>query len=308
MNDFLTMINSNDLVRKLLTTITGLLVIFILVRVSHKAITKYIRDSYSRTVLRKVASTIGALTAIFFSMGVLSAHLGEFTVALGVAGAGIAFASQEVIGSIAGWIALSLQHFYHIGDRVQLGGIKGDVIEISILRTTLMEIGEWVDGDLYNGRIVRVANSFVFKEPVFNYSADFPFLWDEIMVPIKYGSDYAAARSIIEQSIFDVTGSYIPEAEEHWDRMLRKYNVDRASVEPKTTLVANDNWMEFTGRYVVNFKQRRSTKDAIFKNIVEQIENSDGKVSLASATFHLVEAPEFKIQVEEKTPGKSTQK
>ncbi|MBN1798381.1 MAG: mechanosensitive ion channel family protein [Spirochaetales bacterium] len=71
----------------------------------------------------------------------------------------------------------------------QLGGIKGDVIDISILRTTLMEIGNWVDGDLYNGRVVRIANSFVFKEPVFNYSGDFPFLWDELTLPIRYGSD-----------------------------------------------------------------------------------------------------------------------
>ncbi len=303
MNDFLTMINSNDLARKLLTAAVGLVVIFLLVRLAQKSITLYVKDSYSRVFLRKLSTTIGALTAIFFSLGVLSAHLGEFTVALGVAGAGIAFASQEVIGSIAGWIALSLQHFYRIGDRVQLGGIKGDVIEISVLRTTIMEIGEWVDGDLYNGRIVRVANSFVFKEPVFNYSADFPFLWDEIIIPIKYGSDYTAARSIIENTIYDVTGSYIPEAEKHWDRMLHKYNIEKASVEPKTTLVANDNWMEFTGRYVVNFKQRRGTKDAIFSKIVDQIENSDGKVSLASATFHLVDAPEFKIQIDDKHRG-----
>lgn len=67
---------------------------------------------------------------------------------------------------------------------MQLGGIKGDVVDISILRTTLMEVGEWVKGDLYSGRTVRIANSFVFKEPVFNYSGDFPFLWDEVIVPV----------------------------------------------------------------------------------------------------------------------------
>jgi len=78
--------------------------------------------------------------------------------------------------------------------RIQLEGIRGDVIDIGILRTTLMECGDWVKGDNYNGRIVRIANSFVFKEPVFNYSGDFPFLWDKIMIPIKYGSDYREAR------------------------------------------------------------------------------------------------------------------
>lgn len=96
--------------------------------------------------------------------------------AIGVASASIAFALQEVIGSIAGWIAISFGNFYAPGERVQLGGIRGDVIDIGILRTTLMELGEWVASDLYTGRVVRIANSFVFKQPVFNYSGDFPFL------------------------------------------------------------------------------------------------------------------------------------
>ena len=70
---------------------------------------------------------------------------------IGVAGAGIAFALQEIIASFAGWFAIALSNFYRTGDRVQLGGIKGDVIDIGVLRTTLMEVGEWVKGDLYTG-------------------------------------------------------------------------------------------------------------------------------------------------------------
>jgi small-conductance mechanosensitive channel len=121
---------------------------------------------------------------------IFSASLGKMAVVFGVAGAGIAFALQEVIASLAGWVAISFGNIYNTGDRVQLGGIKGDVIDIGMLRTTMMEIGQWVNADLYNGRIVKIANSFVFKEPVFNYSGDFPFFWDEITVPIKYGCDY----------------------------------------------------------------------------------------------------------------------
>ncbi|MBP2284691.1 small-conductance mechanosensitive channel [Flavobacterium sp. CG_23.5] len=104
---------------------------------------------------------------------------------MGVAGAGIAFALQEVIASFVGWLAILFGNFYNTGDRVQLGGIKGDVMDIGVFRTTIMAIGQWVDGNLYTGRIVLIANSFVFKEPVFNYSGDFPFLWDEIKLPIQ---------------------------------------------------------------------------------------------------------------------------
>ena len=128
---------------------------------------------------------------------VYSDKLGGLTVAFGVAGAGIAFALQEVIASFAGWLAIMFGSFYKTGDRVQLGGIKGDVMDIGVLRTTIMEVGQWVDGDLYNGRIVLVANSFVFKEPVYNYSGDFPFLWDEIKIPIQYGSNYEKTNEIL---------------------------------------------------------------------------------------------------------------
>jgi len=82
--------------------------------------------------------------------GIFSDKLGNLTVAFGVAGAGIAFALQEVIASIAGWVAVSFSNFYSVGDRVQLGGITGDVIDIGVLRTTLMETGQWVKGDQYN--------------------------------------------------------------------------------------------------------------------------------------------------------------
>ena len=133
---------------------------------------------------------LGYFTGSIAISMIFSASLGKMAVVFGVAGAGIAFALQEVIASLAGWVAISFGNIYNTGDRVQLGGIKGDVIDIGMLRTTMMEIGQWVNADLYNGRIVKIANSFVFKEPVFNYSGDFPFFWDEITVPIKYGCDY----------------------------------------------------------------------------------------------------------------------
>jgi small-conductance mechanosensitive channel len=111
----------------------------------------------------------------------------------------VALALQEVITSLAGFFAVTLANFYKPGDRVQIGGIRGDVIDVSLIRTTLMEIGGWVDGDLYNGRVVRVTNSFVFKEPVYNYSAEFPFLWDEIHFPVRYGSDYRLTRKVMQE-------------------------------------------------------------------------------------------------------------
>ncbi len=256
-------------------------------------------ENQSQYVVNK-AITFGTYLVFLLVVGMLySSRLGGFTVALGVAGAGIAFALQEVIASFAGWLALLFGNFYNPGDRVQLGGIKGDVIDIGILRTTLMETGQWVDGDLYNGRIVRIANSYVFKEPVFNYSSDFPFLWDEIKIPVRYGSDYEKARKIFTEVVTEVTIAYSKEAETTWATMTKKYRVEKATTEPIVTLVANDNWIEFTIRYVVNYKKRRITKDQLFTSLLNKIKQTEGKVQLGSATFELTALPPLSIHVKQ---------
>lgn len=170
-------------------------------------------------------------------------------------------------------------------------------MDIGVLRTTLMELGQWVDGDLYNGRIVRIANSFVFKEPVYNYSADFPFLWDEIKVPIKYGSDHRLARKILHQVAEEISEPVVPVAQQTWNELVHKYKIEPASVDPLVMMVANDNWIEFTVRYVVDYKKRRSTKDRLFDRILDEVAATDGKVAFASATFQLVETPVFDVRL-----------
>lgn len=276
---------------KPLLLLMWLLVIWLIAKLVRAQITRSQVDSEAGYKAKKAVTFSAYVLFLIIVIMLYSTSLAGFTVALGVAGAGIAFALQEVIASFAGWLALLFGNFYKTGDRIQLGGIKGDVIDIGILRTTLMETGNWVDGDLYNGRIVRVANSFVFKEPVFNYSGDFPFLWDEIKIPIRYGSDFELARTICKNVADKVTGSFGSEAQETWAHMTRKYQVEKATTQPMVTLIANDNWIEFTVRYIVDFKRRRITKDLLFTNLLNEINNTQGKVQFASATFEITAMP-----------------
>ena len=174
---------NQPIIYKFITAIASLLIVFVVSRFIKASITQYVKNTDTRYRLRKFITFVSYVLVILLLTIIFSDRLGNLTVAMGVAGAGVAFALQEVIASFAGWFAITFAGFYKPGDRVQLGGIKGDVIDVSFLRTTLMEVGEWVGADLYSGRVVRVANSFVFKEPVFNYSGEFPFLWDEITIP-----------------------------------------------------------------------------------------------------------------------------
>ena len=284
-------------VGKIIAAFIGLLIIIVFVRFFKNYLFRYIKDSDNRYRARKFVTFIGYVTGLIVLATIFSDKLGGLSVALGVAGAGIAFALQEVIASVAGWLAVSAGNFYKTGDRIQLGGIMGDVIDIGILRTTLMECRQWVNGDQYNGRIVRVANSFVFKEPVFNYSGDFHFLWDEIVVPIKYGCDHKLAREILTKIADEITLEYATAAREAWQKMVEKYLIEDAKVDPMVFLIANDNWMEFTVRYVVDHKKRRTTKDLLFSRILEELEKTEGRLAIASTTVQIVGTPPFNVRI-----------
>lgn len=287
----------NPTVGKIVTFLIGVAIIWMLIKAVQKNLFSRIKDNENRYKAKKISTFVGYAATVIFLTVVFSEKLGGLTVALGVAGAGIAFALQEVIASFAGWLAIMFGGFYNTGDRVQLGGIRGDVMDIGVLRTTIMETGQWVDGDLYNGRIVLIANSYVFKEPVFNYSGDFPFLWDEIKIPIQYGSNYDLAREIILKVGIEVAGDLSVTSKEKWKSLQFKYRLEDAQTEPMISLIANDNWAEYTLRYVVDYKRRRITKTALFSKILTQIEATNGQVKMASATFQLVQAPDFNVNI-----------
>ncbi len=287
----------NPTVGKIATVVIGIIIIWLVIKVIQKNLITKIKEDSNRYRAKKFGSFIGFFLTIILITVVYSNKLGGLTVALGVAGAGIAFSLQEVITSFAGWLAIILGGFYKSGDRVQLGGIRGDVMDIGVLRTTLMETGQWVDGDLYNGRIVLIANSYVFKEPVFNYSGDFPFLWDEIKIPIQYGSNYEKTTEILLKVGNEVAGDLSTKSRSQWQELKSKYRLEEAQTEPMVSLVANDNWVEYTLRYIVNYKKRRATKTALYTKILTAIDATQGEIKFASATFELVGAPDFKVNL-----------
>jgi len=278
-----------------------IVVIAVIARLLQRGVSRRLESGATAYRVRKFISFAGFVAAALVLLSAYSDRLAGLTVALGVAGAGIAFALQEVIASVAGWVAVAFGRFYSTGDRVQLGGIKGDVIDIGVLRTTLMEVGQWVDGDLYNGRIVRVANSFVFKEPVFNYSADYPFLWDEIKLPIRYGSDWQYATTVLEGVLEDVCGDFARRSESAWARARERYALEDARIKPLVTMIANDNWIELTARYVVDYRQRRVTKDKLFRRFLTAVDESQDRIRLASATFEVVNVPQLDLKIGDAT-------
>ena len=212
-----------------------------------------------------------------------SENILKYSPFLGLIGAAITFALQEVVLSFAGWLGILFGRFYFFGDRIKLGNIVGDVIDIGFFRTTLLECGDWVDGDLYNGRIVRIANSFVFKEPVYNYNSKFKFLWDEIKLSLTHESDYEKVKTIIEDTVKEIPiieQSY-KSAIKEWNKITNKYFVESAETSPLVSFSLDTNAIEFTIRYVVDYKKRRITKNKILNEILFELKESGIQASMA---------------------------
>jgi small-conductance mechanosensitive channel len=217
----------------------------------------------------------------------------NFTVAMGILGAGIAFASQEVIGSFAGYVNIVTGNLFRIGDRVRIGNVVGDVMDISVLRTTVMEIGEWVPADQYTGRIVTVANRFVFSDPVYNYTQNWPYLWDEIMIPVTYHSDWRRAGELMLEHGREYTAKFQDQAYAELHDLVKRYPVHATTVEPTLYIVMTDNWIELTLRYIVEAQERRQVKGQLHHELLQHFE-SEANITVASATFEIVGFPPLK--------------
>lgn len=237
---------ANAAVERIGFILLGVIAVIALTSFVKKAVNSKIENTDHRYRVRKAVNFIAYFLVALILLLVYGDKLGNIGVALGVAGAGVTFALQEVIVSFAGWLNIILSGTPNVGQRVKIGDAKGDIIDIGVMRTTIMEMGEWVSGDLYNGRIITLANSYVFKERIHNYSAEYPFLWDEIQVPIRIESDHELARKVFSKVVNDICEDYAIKSEKGWKNMANKFRVEQANVRPTIRLKFDENWITFT--------------------------------------------------------------
>ena len=275
-----------------------LLVIVLLLKFVKRLFWKKITHPSARYKIQKGIEIIGYFLVILMTLSYFTGNIKDFTLAIGLLTAGIAITLQELVLSFAGSVFIFFIKVYKPGDRIEINGIKGDVIDIDSLYTTMMEIGQWASSDNYSGRIVKLSNAFVFKGPVYNYSRDFPFIWDEISLPIRYGSDIDLAKKIIIKIASEVLSDYVSDSISKWKDVVHKYYIENAQVEPSLAIKMTDNWVEFNVRYIVDYKKRRFTKNILNELIGKEIEKTNGKVMMASATFEIVKIPDLNIKKE----------
>ena len=250
---------------------------------------------------------IQVLVAIVLVLGVVSIWVTPTTniaTGLGLISAGLAFALQQVILSLAAYFVILRGDTFGVGDRIILGGVRGDVVRLGFLKTTIMEMGQppavagtdpavWVNARQYTGRLVTVTNGVIFTDPVYNYTREFPYVWEEIVLPISYTDDRNKAEQILlaaarEHGVVDDSTS-----RRALESMQARYAVSEVSLAPAVYWRITDNWLELSLRFLVPQRGVREIKDRMNRDILTALDAAG--IGIASATFDIVGLPSISV-------------
>lgn len=227
---------------------------------------------------------------------------------VGLLGAGLAFALQKVVTSFAGYFVILRGKTFNVGDRITMGGVRGDVIALNFIQTVIMEMGEppsvqgadpgmWVESRQYTGRIVTVTNAKIFDEPVYNYTQDFPFLWEEMHIPISYDADADAVEHILLSAAEKETVNLDELAGPALSHLKNRFSIQTSDdLNPRVFMRLTDNWVELTVRFLCKDHDIRGLKDRMSRDIKAGL--SMANIGVASSTYDIVGLPPIKVQIE----------
>jgi small-conductance mechanosensitive channel len=256
--------------------------------------------------IRQGTSLAILLAVVVALISIWVADAGRFASIAGLITAGLAVALQRVITSFAAYLIVLRGRVYTVGDRITMGGVRGDVVRVGFMQTAVMEMGApppnqnenretWISARQYTGRIVSLTNDKIFDNPVFNYTREFPYMWDEMMIPIKYGADYLRAEKILLDIGRRHTAEYVEKAQPALERLREQYVLAlEIALEPTVYVRLTDNWIELTLRFTAPVHGVRAIKDAMSRDLLVALE--DAKLEIASATYEIVGVPPIRVE------------
>ena len=257
-----------------------------------------------------IRQAISLITFVLAALGFLSIWFDNPTrlaTGAGLVGAGIAFALQQVITSFAGYFVILRGKTFNVGDRIQMGGVRGDVVALNFLQTVIMEMGQppkdettdssvWVESRQFTGRIVTIANSKIFDDPVYNYTRDFPYLWEEMHLPISYKDDRARAEEILLEAANKETVQIEELAPAALKVLEERFFVTVSETKPRVYMRLTDNWIDLGVRFLCRDRNIRALKDRMSREIISKLD--EAKIGIASSTYDVVGFPTVRVQLE----------
>jgi small-conductance mechanosensitive channel len=276
----------NELMMRLLLVVGVIILLLIVVRIVSRILASTIQDptkSYMATrAVRRGAAVLGLVVCIV----ILSPDSSGLVTVLTVIGAGLAISLREALLSIAGWLRLVTMNDYKVGERIEIGGVHGDVIDIRLLRTTLMETRAWVEADQSSGRITHVPNAWVWLHTVHNYNRGFNFIWNELAFTVTFQSDWQAAQHILLDLAEESAAIVEKQAASEIHQMSREFLIHYGILTPFVYVSVKPDGVKLTLRYLCEVRKRRGTEHALTISVLDAFEKQ-GDIQFAHPSIDI---------------------
>ena len=273
----------SKLLQTALIVLIGYLAMLILVRV----VNYRIKDLKLRHLTRKNVVYIFNVLIILYIVFLWVQNISSITIFLSVISAGVVLVLQDPILSMAGWFFILVRRPFELGDRIEFGGVKGDVIDIRLFQTSLLEIGNWIQADQSTGRVVNVPNSAIFKKEIYNYSRGFEFIWNEIKIMVTFESDWKRAEEIMTMHGTAEAEGMGEIVKNKIRKMTSRYMIRYEKLTPIVYVNIKDSGVELTLRYLTDARKRRTTADSVYRAILNDFEK-EAKIDFAYPTYRIV--------------------
>lgn len=292
--------------RKLVLTLSFLVILYVVNKIL-RAIAGKVEGTG-----QKIAFWTGQGISLFLFLlgivGILSIWFDNPTrlaTGVGLVGAGLAFAMQKVVTSFAGYFVILRGKTFNVGDRITMGGVRGDVIALNFIQTVIMEMGEppavqeddpgmWVHSRQYSGRIVTISNAAIFEKPVYNYTREFPYIWEEMHIPISYKDDWERVERIMLDAVTRHTSDIANMAQPELERLKRDFFIEAADLTPRVYVRLTDNWIELAVRFLCRTHDVRGLKNGISRELLAELMKAN--IGIASSTYDIVGLPPIRVE------------
>lgn len=276
----------NELFYNLIRTIILIVVMYVADKIIQRIMIKRMKDNRAFYRVRRLVNYLFLFLAVAIILSIWLQKTRAFSTYFGLFTAGLAVALKDLIINIAAWLFIIVKRPLKIGDRIELDGVKGDVIDIRLFQFSLMEIGNWVDAEQSTGRIVHIPNHRVFNEHLCNYSTGFTHIWNEINVLLTFESDWQKAKQLI-QMIADNHNLVVDEAmKKEMMVTARKYYITFKNFSPIVYTDVKDSGIQLSLRYLCKPHEKRGTAQAIWEDILRMV--SDHRdINLAYPTMRM---------------------
>ncbi len=250
----------------------SLVILFLLVLVRKLVLSLVYRrhdDIRIRYRWKKTSLYVGVTVVAFLLARVWFEGFHSVATYLGLLSAGLAIALKELVANFVGWGFILWRRPFEVGDRIQIGAISGDVIDLRIFQFTLLEIGNWVDADQSTGRIIHINNGKLFTEPLANYSKGFQYIWNEVPVLVTFESDWRGAKKILADLASRHGEHPSADVEKRLRQAAQKFMIFYSKLTPTVYTSVRDCGVLLTIRYLCDPRSRRSTEENIWEDILD---------------------------------------